>query len=142
MPTLSPTPAALAELQPPSGYRVLAWLGLTVNLLLLPGGLLLILRDSIWRTANITVFTSALVPTVALGVVACIALLQWRLWGQVLAIIALGMALAIELAYGIVRLVLVSEGRLLLALLAPLSWAVTVAVLVFWCRPAIRAYLR
>lgn len=142
MPTLSSTPAAVAELQPPSGYRVLAWLGLAVNLLVLPGGLLLILRDSTWRTANITVYTSALLPTVALGVVACIALLQWRLWGQILAIIALGMALAIELPYGIVRLVLVSEGRLLLALLAPLSWAVTVAALVFWCRPAIRTYLR
>jgi hypothetical protein len=142
MPTLLPTPAALAELQPPRGYRVLAWLGLAVNLLTLPAGLLWILRDSLWRTANIAVFTSAVLPTVALGVVACIALLQWRHWGQVLAIVALAMGLAIELAYGIVRLVLISEERLLLAVLAPLAWALTVAVLVFWCRPAIRAYLR
>lgn len=142
MPTLSVTPAALAQLQPPRGYRVLAWLGLVLNLLALPLGLLLILGDSTWRTANITVFTSALLPTVALGVVACIALLRWRLWGQVLAIVALAMDLAIELAYGVVRLVLVSEGRLLLAVLAPLAWALTVTVLVFWCRPAIRSYLR
>ena len=142
MPTLSATRAALAELQPPRGYRVLAWGGLAANLLVLPLGLLLILRESIWRTANIVVYTSALLPTVALGVVACVALLQWRLWGQVLAIVALSMALATELAYGIVRLVLVSEGRPLLAVGAPLSWALTVAALVFWCRPAIRAYLR
>ncbi|WP_216900080.1 Hepatitis C virus core protein [Synechococcus sp. CCY 9618] len=142
MPTLSATPAALAELQPPRGYRVLAWTGLAVNVLALPVGLLLILRDGIWRTANITVYTSALLPTVALGVVACIALLQWRLWGQILAIVALAMGLAIELAYGIVRLVLVSEGRTLLAVGAPLTWVLTVAALVFWCRPAIRAYLR
>ena len=142
MRTLSATPAALAELQPPRGYRVLAWIGLVGNLLVLPVGLLLILRDGIWRTANIAVYTAAVLPTVALGVVACIALLQWRLWGQVLAIVALGMALATELAYGIVRLVLVSEGRILLAVSAPLTWALTTGVLVFWCRPAIRAYLR
>jgi hypothetical protein len=142
MRTLSATPAALAQLQPPRGYRVLAWIGLVINLLALPLGLLLILRDGIWRTANIAVYTGAVLPTVALGVVACIALLQWRLWGQVLAIVALGMGLAIELAYGIVRLVLVSEGRILLAVSAPLTWGLTAAVLVFWCRPAIRAYLR
>jgi hypothetical protein len=37
---------------------------------------------------------------------------------------------------------MVSEGRLTLAIFAPLSWAITVAALVFWCRPAIREYLR
>ncbi|KEF42251.1 MAG: hypothetical protein ER33_06940 [Cyanobium sp. CACIAM 14] len=139
---LSATPTALAELQPPHGYRVLAWLGLALNLLALPLGLLVILRDPVWRTVNIIVYTSALLPTVALGIVACIALLQWRLWGQVLAIVALAMALATELAYAVVRLVLVGEGRLQLAVLAPAIWALTIAALVFWCRPAIRAYLR
>jgi hypothetical protein len=142
MPTLLATPAALAELQPPRGYRVLAWFGLVCNLLSLPVALAVILRDPTWRTANISICASALLPTVALGVVACIALLQWRLWGQVLAIVALALSLAIELAYGIVRLALVSEGRAQLAILAPVLWGLTVAVLVFWCRPAIRSYLR
>lgn len=142
MQTLSPTTSALAELQPPTGYRVLAWAGLVLNLLALPAGLTAILLSSHWRTANVAVYTSAVLPSLALGVVACVALLRWRLWGQVLAIVALSIDLAIEMAYGIVRMVLVGEERLLLAVAAPLAWAATLAALVFWCRPAIRSYLR
>jgi hypothetical protein len=142
MQTLSTTSAALADLQPPRGYRVLAWLGLVANVLTLPLGLAAILLSSFWRTANITVYTSAVLPAVALGVVACIALLKWRLWGQVLAIVALSLDLAIEMAYGIVRMAVVGEERLLLAVGAPLAWGLTLAALVFWCRPAIRSYLR
>ena len=96
MQTLSTSPAALAELQPPRGYGVLAWLGLVANVLVLPLGLEVILFTTPLRTANIVVFTSAVLPSVALGVVACIALLKWRLWGQVLAIMALSLDLAIE----------------------------------------------
>ncbi|MDM7953983.1 MAG: Hepatitis C virus core protein [Cyanobium sp. CZS 25K] len=142
MQTLPTTPAALAELQPPRGYRVLAWLGLVLNLLALPLGLAAILLSSFWRTANVAVYTSAVLPAVALGLVACIALLKWRLWGQILAIVALSLDLAIEMAYGIVRMALVGEERLLLAVLAPLAWGLTLTALVFWCRPAIRSYLR
>jgi hypothetical protein len=142
MQTLSTSPAALAELQPPRGYGVLAWLGLVANVLVLPLGLAVILFTTPWRTANIVVFTSAVLPSVALGVVACIALLKWRLWGQVLAIVALSLDLAIEMTYGIVRMALVGEERLLLALVTPLVWGLTLAALVFWCRPAIRSYLR
>jgi len=142
MQTLSPTPAALAGLQPPIGYRVLAWAGLVLNLLVLPAGLTAILLSSHWRTANVVIYTSAVLPSAALGVVACVALLRWRLWGQVLAIVALAIDLAIEMAYGIVRMVLMGEERLLLAVAAPLTWAATLAALVFWCRPAIRSYLR
>jgi hypothetical protein len=58
------------------------------------------------------------------------------------AIVALSLSLAISLPYGIVRLVMVDSGRVLLAVSAPLLWAVNVAALVFWCRPSIRAYLR
>jgi hypothetical protein len=141
MQTLLTTPAALAELQPPRGYRVLAWLGLVANLLVLALGLALILLTSVWRTANVVVYTSAVLPAVALGVLACVALLKWRLWGQVLAIVALSIDLAIEMSYGIVRMALVGEERLLLAVGAPLAWGLTLAALVFWCRPAIRSYL-
>jgi hypothetical protein len=142
MQTLSTSPAALAELQPPRGYGVLAWLGLVANVLVLPLGLAVILFTTPWRTANIVVYASAVLPSVALGVVACIALLKWRLWGQVLAIVALSLDLAIEMTYGIVRMALVGEERLLLALVTPLVWGLTLAALVFWCRPAIRSYLR
>jgi len=142
MQTLSTSPAALAELQPPRGYGVLAWLGLVANVLVLPLGLAVILFTTPWRTVNIVVYASAVLPSVALGVVACIALLKWRLWGQVLAIVALSLDLAIEMAYGIVRMALVGEERLLLALVTPLVWGLTLAALVFWCRPAIRSYLR
>lgn len=142
MQTLSTSPAALAELQPPRGYGVLAWLGLVANVLVLPLGLAVILFTTPWRTANIVIYTSAVLPSVALGVVACIALLKWRLWGQVLAIVALSLDLAIEMTYGIVRMALVGEERLLLALVTPLVWGLTLAALVFWCRPAIRSYLR
>lgn len=141
MQTLFTTSDALAELQPPRGYRLLAWLGLVANLLVLPLGLAALLLWGFWRTVNVVVYTSAVLPAVALGVVACIALLKWRLWGQVLAIVALSLDLAIEMAYGIVRMTLVGEERLLLAVAAPLAWALTLAALVFWCRPSIRSYL-
>ena len=69
-------------------------------------------------------------------------MLQWRHWGQVVAIVALAISLAISLAYGIVRLVLIPADRPLVAVLAVLLWAGNVAVLVYWCRPSVRHYLR
>ena len=36
-----------------------------------------------------------LLPTAVVGIVACIALLRWRHWGQVLAIVALSLSLAV-----------------------------------------------
>ena len=59
-----------------------------------------------------------------------------------MAIVALSMSLALSLPYGIVRLVLVASGRPLIAVVAPLLWLINIAILVFWCRPAIRRYLR
>ena len=128
-------------LEPPWGYRPLAWLGLAINVLAIPLGLALILVDPLWRTAHIAVGAGAVLPCAAVGIVASVALLRWRHWGQVLAIIALSMSLAISLPYGIVRLVLLPEQRLLVAVLASLLWAVNLAVLLFWCRPAVRRYL-
>jgi hypothetical protein len=141
----TPAPTLLTDaelLDPPRGYRPLAWLGLLANLLIVPLVLAVILTDPTWRIPNIVVGASAVLPTAALGVVASIALLRWRHWGQILAIVALSLSLAICLPYGIVRLVVLEHGRLPLALLAPLAWMFNAAVLVFWCRPAIRRYLR
>lgn len=134
-----PTEAMLA---PPRGYRPLAWLGLIANLLAVPLGVAVILMDPTWHTTDIAVGAGAVLPTVVVGVIASIALLMWRHWGQILAIIALSMSLAVALPYGIVRLMLVESGRLQMAVGAPLFWALNTAVLVFWCRPAIRTYLR
>lgn len=128
-------------LQPPRGYLTLAWLGLVANALAIPLGVAAIVMEPTWRTAHIAVGAGAVLPTAAVGIVACTALLRWRAWGQIVAIVALSMSLAVSLPYGIVRLVLVSEGRGLTAALAGALWAANVAVLVFWCRPAIRRYL-
>jgi len=127
--------------QPPRGYVTLAHLGLVANGLAIPLGLAVILLDPTWRTANLVVGASAVLPTAVVGLVGSIALLKWRAWGQILAIVALSMALAVGLPYGIVRMALLSEGRLLTAVLSGLLWAATTAALVFWSRPSIRRYL-
>jgi hypothetical protein len=134
--------AQVDQLDPPRGYRLLAWSGLVANALVIPAGILTILRDPIWRVPNIAVGAGAMLPCAVVGLVACIALLRWRHWGVVLAIVALALNLAIALPYGIVRLVMVEQGRLALALAFPLLLATQAAALVFWCRPAVRQYLR
>ena len=134
--------SAPSQLIPPRGYRPLAWLGLIANGLTLPLGLALILLDPTWRITHIAVGAGAVLPCAALGIVACVALLQWRHWGQVVAIVALSISLAISMAYGIVRLVLMPADRPLISVLAALLWLANVAVLVYWCRPSVRHYLR
>ena len=128
-------------LNPPRGYLTLAWLGLVSNILVLPLVVVVALSDRTWQTANIAVGAAAVLPTAAVGIVASVALLRWRRWGQILAIVALSMALATGLPYGIVRLVLVAQDRPLTAAVAAVFWAASTAALVFWCRPAIRRYL-
>ena len=128
-------------LQPPRGYRTLAWLGLLCNAMLLPAMVAVTIWVPTWRTVHIAVGAGAVLPTAALGIVASIALLKWRAWGQILAIIALAMGLAIGLPYWIVRLSLLSEGRGLTAVLAVLATALMTAALLYWCRPCIRRYL-
>ena len=140
-PASGPLPQA-DQLDPPRGYRLLAWIGLVANALLIPAGIVTILRDPIWRIPNIAVGAGAVLPCAVVGLVACIALLRWRHWGVVLAIVALSLNLAIALSYGIVRLVMVAQGRLALALALPLLLAGQAAALVFWCRPGVREYLR
>jgi hypothetical protein len=143
--TIRPDSGTLPQaelLDPPQGYRLLAWIGLVANGLVIPAGIITILRDPIWRIPNIAVGAGAVLPCAVVGLVACIALLRWRHWGVVLAIVALSLNLAIALPYGIVRLVIVEEGRMALALAFPLLLAAQAAALVFWCRPAVRQYLR
>lgn len=136
-----PSPEELS-LQPPWGYRPMAWVGLVVSCLTIPLSLQLILLDPTWRTANIAVGAGGVLPIAILGIIAFVALLRWLHWGQILAIIALSLSLAVSLPYGIVRLVMVAPGRTLFAVFASFCWAANVAALVFWCRPSIRSYLR
>lgn len=142
LPSTSPPTLSASSLEPPLGYRPLAWVGLASNILVIPFALAVILADPLWRTAHIAVGAGAVLPCAAVGIIASVALLQWRHWGQVLAIVALSLSLAIALPYGIVRLVLDPSQRPLLGLVAPLLWSVNTAILVFWCRPAVRRYLR
>ena len=131
----------IAMLQPPRGYLTLAWLGLISNVLLLPAMVAVTLWQPTWRTVHIAVGTGAVLPAAALGIVASVALLRWRAWGQILAIVALALALAIGLPYAFVRLALITEGRSPTAALAALLTAAMTAALVYWCRPCIRRYL-
>ena len=140
-PTQDPPLSPIAMLQPPRGYLTLAWLGLISNVVIVPAMVAVTLWQPTWRTVHIAVGAGAVLPTAAVGIVACIALLKWRAWGQILAIVALAMALAIGLPYGIVRLVLLGEGRGPTALVTALLTAVMAAALVYWCRPCIRRYL-
>jgi hypothetical protein len=139
-PKPSSSPAATL-LQPPAGYRLLAWVGLMVNALSIPLVITLMVADPVWQAANIAVGASVALPTAIVGVVASVALLRWRPWGQILAIVALSMSLALALPYGIVRLVLVEQGRPYFAAFAPLFWIVNAGLLIFWCRRSIRTYL-
>ncbi|MFM7353377.1 MAG: segregation/condensation protein A, partial [Microcystis aeruginosa] len=41
-----------------------------------------------WRAAHIAVGAGAVLPTAVVGIVASVALLRWRPWGQILAIVA------------------------------------------------------
>jgi hypothetical protein len=128
-------------LQPPRGYLALAWLGLLGNALALPVTLAVILLEPTWRSVHIALGSAAVLPTAAVGIVAAVALLKWRAWGQILAIVALSLSLALTLPYGIVRLALLSEGRGLTAVISALLALLFTAALIFWCRPCIRRYL-
>ena len=138
------TRLALEEvaLDPPLGYRPLAWAGLLANILVLPLVLVAILWDPVWRTVNIAVGAGGVLPAAVVGIVASVALLLWRHWGQILAIVALSLGLAVSVPYGVVRLVLEPSERPQVLALSLLLWLPNVAALLFWCRPGVRRYLR
>lgn len=110
-------------------HRFLAWLALgsqwLLVLLLLPWWRL----DPHLRRANLVVGLAAVLPVAATGIVGAVAELKQRAWGRLVSIIALALALLLELSYGITRLALVAEGRQGLAFLCAGSWLVTLALL-------------
>jgi hypothetical protein len=125
--------AALAR-----GYKALAWLGLLLNALAIPVVAFVLVRDPHLRVANLVLACTVGWPAAVIGVVACAGLLAERRWGVILAIVALSLTLAAGVPYGIVRLVLVTQGRALLSVLAPLLWTLNLLLLLYWCRPVHR----
>lgn len=118
----------------------LAWLGLLVNVAALPWLLQLLLSGGSMAAANWAVGLSAILPALVLGLVATAALLKRRRWGRVVAIVALGLLLAVTLSYGVVWLALVPLGRAWVAVaLGSLSVA-ELLLLIYWCLP--RPWLR
>ena len=55
--------------------------------------------------------------------------MRGQAWGRIVSIVALSLALALELSYGITRLALVSEGRPWLAIACAISWILTLLLL-------------
>jgi fucose permease len=113
----------------------LAWLGLLVNVAALPWLLQLLLSGGSMAAANWAVGMSAILPALVLGLVATSALLKRRRWGRVVAIVALGLLLAVTVSYGVVWLALVPLGRAWVAVaLGGLSVA-ELLLLIYWCLP-------
>ena len=125
----------------PRGYLTFAWCGLVGNALVIPLTVALTVLQPTWRTTNIAVGAGAVLPSAVVGLIASLALIRWRAWGQILAIVALAMDLAVGVPYGIVRMVLLEQDRPLTAVLSGLLWLATTAALIYWCRPSIHHYL-
>lgn len=125
--SVAPTTGAI----PPSQAHApaLAWLALLSNALLLLSLVPWWLWDLHLRTANLIVGLSAVLPVAATGIVGALAELRQRAWGRIVSIVALSLALLLELSYGITRLALVAEGRLGVALACSASWLLTLLLL-------------
>ena len=117
--------------------RWLALLGLLVNGAGLPLLLLWILHGEPLATATLVVGLAAVLPALVVGLVGSAALLARRRWGRVVAIVALALALAVSLGYGIVWLVLVPDGRALTAIGLGLLWLAQLLLLIHWSRAAV-----
>lgn len=125
----------------PGGYLTLAWCGLVGNALVIPLTVAFTVLEPTWRIANIAVGAGAVLPAAVVGLIASLALIRWRAWGQILAIVALALDLAVGVPYGIVRMVLLEQDRPLIAVLSGVLWLASTAALIYWCQPSIRRYL-
>ena len=88
------------------GYWLMAWIGLLANVAALPIIGVVAFTNQALQTTNISLAFSLAWPAAIVGIVASAGLLAERRWGVIVAIVALSMALAGSLPYGIVRLVL------------------------------------
>lgn len=115
--------------------RGLAWAGLLLNAAGLPWLVQLLTSGGSMAAANWAVGLSAILPALVLGVVASAALVKRRRWGRVVAIVALGLSLAVTLSYGVVWLVLVPLARPLTATGLGVLVVVELLLLIYWCLP-------
>jgi peptidoglycan/LPS O-acetylase OafA/YrhL len=115
--------------------RLLGWLGLLANGAGFPALVALIASGGAMAAANWAVGASAILPALVLGVVASAALIKRRRWGRIVAIVALSLALAVSLSYGVVWLVLVPQSSPLLAVLLAVLVLAELLLLIYWCLP-------
>jgi len=115
--------------------RLLALVGLVANAVALPVLAAWIFSDGPLPLATLVVGLAGLLPALVLGVIASLGLLGRRRWGRVVAIVALSLALAVSLGYGVVWLVLVPEARAWAGLALGLGWLLQVLALIYWCVP-------
>jgi len=119
------------------GYWLMAWLGLLANVAALPIIGWVAFTDQALQTANISLAFSLAWPAAIVGIVASAGLLAERRWGVIVAIVALSMALAGSLPYGIVRLVLVKDPQALGGF-SLVMFVLNLLALLYWCRPVHR----
>ncbi|MFM1901049.1 MAG: hypothetical protein EBZ29_07090 [Synechococcaceae bacterium WB9_4xC_028] len=131
------------------GYWLMTWLGLAGNVLALPLIGWIAFTSPDLRAANLSVAFGLAWPAAVVGIVACAGLIARRRWGVIVAIVALSMALAASLPYGIVRLALISLGAdaVRLGALSLVLALLNLLALLYWCRPehrrqSLRAGLR
>jgi hypothetical protein len=115
--------------------RPLAWAGLLANGAALAGLPLAITLPGPLATARLVVGLAAVLPALVVALVACGGLLAQRQWGRTLALVALGLGLAVALAAGIVWLALVPALRGPTAAGLGGLWLLQLVLLIRWCLP-------
>ena len=115
--------------------RPLAWAGLLANGAALAGLPLAITLPGPLATARLVVGLAAVLPALVVALVACGGLLVRRQWGRTLALVALGLGLAVALAAGIVWLALVPALRGPTAAGLSGLWLLQLVLLIRWCLP-------
>jgi hypothetical protein len=115
--------------------RPLAWAGLLANGAALGGLPLALTLPGPLATARLVVGLAAVLPALVVGVVACGGLLAQRRWGRTVALVALGLGLAVALAAGIVWLALVPLQRGPTAWGLGGLWLLQLLLLIRWCLP-------
>ena len=123
------------------GYWTLTWIGLIANVAALPLIAFVAFAGPPMQIANLSVAISLAWPASIVGIVSCAGLMAERRWGVVLAIIALSMALAFSLPYGIVRLILVRDFQSI-STFSLFFAALNLLGLIYWSRPIHRRIRR
>lgn len=119
----------------PGMDQPLAWGGLLANGAALLGLPLAIAAPGPLPVTRLVVGLAAVLPALVLGVVACAALLAQRRWGRTVALVALGLGLAVGLSAGIVWLALVPGQRVATGAGLGGLWSLQLLLLIRWSLP-------